>query len=949
MTLPPPNPPESAPTVTPSSIWDWTGTLETLSQWLSDNGVHPGEAVVLLPFAQMMAPARAAWGARFPDSFVPTFETTHNWAQRLSLSDKRADDLTLDAAHDSVVAAAILSAVNVRGLDRAWRATLAPQLVSAATSIASVAAAVQPSERSAWAQQKQVALAEGSGDGFQRWESLLGALAVSWAGGSQYISDVLWAPWVQKQTKALVLIPGLGVDPLAQALLAHWPLATCLPPLHIAAQPLDEGQSAEAAPIQPIRIFTAESAQDEAEIAATRVLGHLREGRVPVAIVAQDRLLTKRIHAHLQAVGVDWRDETGWRLSTTPIAAFVMSWLQACARDASSDALLDFVKLCPRWTEDEVMSFEAVVRRERLRRAAAVMAHADVPTLSGLADVLAAGAQPRTLGAWRRQVLSILFESAFLSAEDVATSDSLTDDAVPFFELLRLRQEIALDAASLDASGWTGALDAAVLDWDVAQAPDWQALSRTRFTAWLRATLEGASFKPGYIGRIEVVALPMAQLYGRPLGAVVLAGCDATHLPSYVAEQGIWTPQQREILGLDSPSASTQKAYDAWCVALRSAVVDLLWRQSDGEQAVQPAPWLSRLMQGAQESVADEAQITSAWFAKRAWEAGVDERETTACEANATAPAQGRLDQDLPATVSASAYQALRDCPYRFYALHALKLSDAAELAEAPGSREFGNWVHATLHRFHVQRLANGEAASSAAQDRLALDGHADASLSPWLRDDPDFLPYVAVWPSLRDGYLAWLSTHEATGLRVEATEDKRDRLLWLTPDAESSADAPAAALSVSLKGTIDRIDTMGNGSGSGSGVLRRVLMDYKTERLDKTKARVSKPLEDTQLAFYVALVNEEQAESAVAAQYLNLSGKALADGRPDGQATQAVSSPQAISSAHSLLEGIRTDWLRMGSGTPLLPLGDGAVCTHCAAKGLCRKPYWGDVAGDAS
>ena len=141
----------------------------------------------------------------------------------------------------------------------------------------------------------------------------------------------------------------------------------------------------------------------------------------------------------------------------------------------------------------------------------------------------------------------------------------------------------------------------------------------------------------------------------------------------------------------------------------------------------------------------------------------------------------------------------------------------------------------------------------------------------------------------------------------------------------------------------------MGNGNGNGNGVLRRVLMDYKTERLDKTKARVSKPLEDTQLAFYVALVNEEQAESAVAAQYLNLSGKALADGRPDGQATQAVSSPQAIASAHSLLEGIRTDWLRMGSGTPLLPLGDGAVCTHCAAKGLCRKPYWGDVAGDAS
>ena len=55
----------------------------------------------------------------------------------------------------------------------------------------------------------------------------------------------------------------------------------------------------------------------------------------------------------------------------------------------------------------------------------------------------------------------------------------------------------------------------------------------------------------------------------------------------------------------------------------------------------------------------------------------------------------------LPETLSASAYQDLRDCPYRFFALRALRLSVPEELEAQPDARDWGNFLHRTLKAFH--------------------------------------------------------------------------------------------------------------------------------------------------------------------------------------------------------------------------------------------------------
>ena len=110
------------------------------------------------------------------------------------------------------------------------------------------------------------------------------------------------------------------------------------------------------------------------------------------------------------------------------------------------------------------------------------------------------------------------------------------------------------------------------------------------------------------------------------------------------------------------------------------------------------------------------------------------------------------------------------------------------------------------------------------------------------------------------------------------------------------------------------------------------MLIDYKTGNADKLTALVRTPLEDTQLAFYAALLTEEPHDPAPRAIYL-----ALDERKPPRQ----IEHPDVALSASLLVEGLANDLseLRGGAGAPAL--GAGVACEHCFARGLCRRDEW--------
>jgi ATP-dependent helicase/nuclease subunit B len=254
------------------------------------------------------------------------------------------------------------------------------------------------------------------------------------------------------------------------------------------------------------------------------------------------------------------------------------------------------------------------------------------------------------------------------------------------------------------------------------------------------------------------------------------------------------------------------------------------------------------------------------------------------------------------AQLSASAYDDLRKCPYRFFALRQLGLKDEGEIDTDLDKRDFGNWLHKVLARFH-EALRDSPEPPGPARAQL-LDITAQEVTRGEGLDVGEFLPFHAAWPQARDGYLAWLAKHEAQGMVFGEAES--ERTMQLGP--------------VKLVGVIDRIDRMPDG-----GLL---VMDYKTEARGTTAERIKDPAEDTQLAFYAALLDDDSLRAA----YVNVGERGK---------TELMEQAAVVEARDLLVEGILHDLGRVGEGAQMPALGEGMACEFCAARGLCRRDSW--------
>jgi ATP-dependent helicase/nuclease subunit B len=421
-------------------------------------------------------------------------------------------------------------------------------------------------------------------------------------------------------------------------------------------------------------------------------------------------------------------------------------------------------------------------------------------------------------------------------------------------------------------------------------------------SAWVRAVLEGASFLPRSDLDAPVVILPMAQLLGRGFTAVVMPGCDELSLDPSPDLPGPWTAAQRELLGLPSREHLSAAAAGAWRAALGVPQVDILWRCQQGGEPLSPSPWVSALP----DFDAAQAQRNRS-------------SESRPLKAAPAAPPQPQAPTLMPTALSASAYQDLRDCPYRFFALRQLRLSESPELEAEPDQRDLGNWLHAVLRSFHEERgdLRPGREADARRLDQIGED----VAITMGLQSDAGdagFLPYQAVWPALREGYLDWLAGFEGLPDRLGPRFERAE--------AELSVDLPPWR----LYGKLDRIDSQDSPEGR-----LPLVIDYKSEGRDKTLKRIKDPFEDTQLAFYAALLPDDNLRAA----YLSITDGRSAKGSKD--ATLLVEQEQVLLAREHLREGLARDMARVAAGHALPALGDGAVCEHCAARGLCRKDFW--------
>ncbi|MFT3665400.1 PD-(D/E)XK nuclease family protein [Piscinibacter sp.] len=849
----------------------WEAFAARVAAWAEGEGIALRDALVLLPFGELLAPARAAFARR--GGWPARIETPRTLAASLGPAPPAAPQQpSFDAAADRLVAARLLRAQAIgqalarsdpRRFDHAVDA-----LVETAHAFARAAHQCAPRQREAWWAQARERLAPTTGPGTQqRW---LARIALEWAAlANEADTDRLFA----LRPSAWIVLRAGGPDRLAQALLDAAAAVPCLV--------VDADAGLPAVPREPPALARCDDVEHEAQCAAAQVLAHLERGEAPVALVGLDRQLVRRVRALLERQNVPLADETGWTLSTTRAAALVMSLLRSAAPRAGTDALFDWLKALPEWPG--VPEFDARVRA--LERACRRLGVARVERLGALPDYVAPDlvapldavlaplrAPRRPVAEWLEALRAALQASggwAWLAADEAGRA--------------------VLRALRLDAEGpaaWREATGAARLGLD-------------GFAAWVDAAFEAQTFKPAAppAEAVKVVITPLAQVMLRPFAALVCPGADDRHLGAPPATHPLLSDAELAALGLPDRAQRRERESLAFAHALALPRVTLLRRHADASgETLADSPLLQRLAL----DLAAQGRSFAAWH---------DPRVATPLAAEPLARPLPVAAQALPARLSASAVEALRDCPYRFFARHVLGLREDDELEAALEKRDYGTWLHGVLLAFHRERGAGASVEHDAERLRaLAAQQQAEMGLA-----DDEFLPFAASFERFVPAYLAWLHARDAEG----ALWQDGERACRLRPEAFGG---------IELEGRIDRIDRVAQGAALE-------LIDYKTSSAQRLRGKVAQPLEDTQLAVYAALLAPE-ADVPLRACYLPLD---------QPEAIKPIVHPQVQHSAEVLVRELGAEFARLRAGAPLPALGEAGLCETCEARGLCRRDHWPD------
>lgn len=723
----------------------WRRVASACLDWLAAQGASPRDAVLLLPFAQQLAPARRAFLAR--GGWQPVLATTRSLASALGPSPlAQPGQISGDAPVDALAADALLAQQTwaqalKRDDPRAYRLALA-RLVETAHAFTRAAAQRDPAGRAAWFDAARRHLTDDPVGGTERALTLV---ALAWAASDDRApaTDALF----RHRPSAWIALQAGGPDPLAQALLAQ----SSGPALLLDAE-LDLDRLAE--PVACVEEALCADFETLAQASAVAVLQHLAAGRAPVALIAQDRVVVRRVRALLSRQGLPLHDETGWTLATTPAASTLMALLRAALGGGAVDDWLAWLKLSTE-PSPSLDALEALCRRRRIRRAEALDAMEKLPA-QALWQARRQALAPLA-GGGRRTLVHWLFDlKRALGAEPLAGLEGSAG---------------VLEALWLSRNPWPGSAHEAVLN-------DTR-LDGAGFLAWVGEVLEAGQYAPEDAGHAPVVITPLVRAMLRPFGALVLPGADADTLGRGGRPLSLLSEADATVLGLPTQAQQRQAEAQAFAQALRAPVLTLLRCARAGAEPLPASPLIERLA-AASRRAGRESPL-------QPW---VDERQPQAITP-LPLPRSSATAAPLPAALSASAVESLRRCPYQFFSRHVLGLHEADELEAEAEKRDYGTWLHAVLHRFHTERLPG----DVTPQLRAAAEAEGTGL------DEADFLPWRASFERLLPRYVDWLAAVEAQGQAF--TEGELDREC-------RPFDGALAALV--LRGRIDRIDRAADG-----------------------------------------------------------------------------------------------------------------------------------------
>lgn len=678
---------------------------------------------------------------------------------------------------------------------------------------------------------------------------------------------------------------------------------------------------------QRLRLCEVGSLEEEAVQAAQCIIEWLQAGKQKIAVIAQDRMISRRLRALLERAQVYVADETGWKLSTTRAAACINAWFELVATRADTIALLDFLK-------SPFLSYPTTASQQTDVDTNSLDANA-IDKSDVVMEIELSLRRNNVVGGWDA-VLSILERQEHARvwiaqiarlAHSYVSSASAARRSIQDWTQLTLQMLTELDMLSSLQADLAGAQLVQMLQ---ALGSDCHAMeTHFNFSEWralINLQMESTPFKQAQTDQ-RVLMLPLNGARLRSFDAVYLIGGDAKHLPSKPQETLFFTNAVRRECGLVTrEERQQQQLRDFAELILSNQEIVVSWQSQVNGELNALSPWLEQVkLYLARQSLAPLGD-------------GKCSLSTVPLSAEPILQPKPTAAELMPTSLSASGLSSLMACPYQFFAGRMLKLSAMDELSDMPEKRDYGDWLHAILKNYHDQIVRDG---LSLQDDRVSLLQTISATwFARVLKHSPAALGYSMRWQKVIPAYVEWANQREADGWQFAFGEVWGEaQLAW-----EDGA--------IMLRGRIDRIDQRHLENGE----IEQAVLDYKTKNKTSLRARL-KNFEDHQLAFYgllqAKIEHKDLQVSPSADSDLNTpSDAAIHYLEPvdtanyvalelEREKTGDVEAENYSTWKRELEVAIRKNMQAIQQGAGMPAQGVESVCQYCDVRGLCRKGAW--------
>ena len=679
-----------------------------------------------------------------------------------------------------------------------------------------------------------------------------------------------------------------------------------------------------------IRVFNPARLEEHAFGLYLRIAEWLSEGRQDIAVVTQDRKLSRRLRALLDDKGIPLRDYAGWALSTSSSSASLWALLGGGRADFGMEQLRELALSPYCRFQREHQNVESACHRLELacveRQVMADDLNALVKALARLGiddksqQLFAAVARPLLAVAAQRDRhadYEDFFQTLFAAMHETGLWKSYSQDRAGH----RMLEELQLMRKTAAAQATHG---------------PWR-----QWRQWIIHILEHCNFIPPADGD-NVCLYNFRQSWWLSAEAIILASMDSRHMqaPRYP----LFNDSILEELKMQT-SRQTAQWMEGQCHNLLKSADEILvsWQSSQDGRPAQPAAWVDSLQHFCgsswDDSLLDEDLMEE--VRKLMSMANGDKQPDWPGQQTMPEPTVERAA--LPTKLSAGAYQSLADCPYQFFSRYCLKLRPRTT-AFAFSRQRYGSILHDCLRRFHqaIGKPAGetkecdssgasdeGSAPGKSAGEMKERDGEQPATASEPLylvMDGQDKESARRLAQTIVDEEFSAYSEHyyEAHSQKLEASSAMNKYIEWLF-DQEWSEHAGFANEVKLEKELGEGITLYGRADCIVDAKDNQGIIDYKSGGGAINKKNMLEG-RNTQLLIYTAM-----REKINWICYLFL-----------GREIKAVRlSDKELQTSAGLLERQLISLLNDYGKRPFPAWGDEKTCRFCDYAGVCRHKDW--------